>query len=80
MNNKRKWCWLLIALVCGVPGVLGIILCGLFFLVGTLFFDDPNASYGQFILRLAMYLTIPLFLVAVAIYFLYKYIQVRKKT
>jgi len=78
VKTRSNWIWLVLVFLCGIAGVLGIILCTLWFVVGTLFFDDPNASYGQFIMTTTGYLIIPLILMALAVYFFKKYSEKNK--
>ncbi|PWV94441.1 hypothetical protein DFQ01_1306 [Paenibacillus cellulosilyticus] len=76
MKKRPRWLWILVLVCCGLPGVLGLALCTLLLVVGTLFFDDPNASYSKFILTITGCAVVPVLLVLLAIY---SYKKIRKE-
>ncbi|MBM7569519.1 hypothetical protein [Paenibacillus sacheonensis] len=73
------WVWLVVSIICGILGAVGTMLCVLWLAVGTLFFDDPTITYSEFLLSVGKYIAIPIFLLLVSGWSIYKYRQARKK-
>ena len=79
MGNRGKWVWLVVGILCGIPGAVGTMLCLLWLAVGTLFFDDPTITYSGFLLYVGKYIAIPILLLIISGWSIYKYRQAKKK-
>ncbi|MCM3629906.1 hypothetical protein M3194_21465 [Paenibacillus glycanilyticus] len=78
MDNRGHVLWLGTAILFGILGGAGTILCILWIAVGTLFFDDPSLTYGGFLLHVGKYSIVPILLVVIAGYSVYRYSQAKK--
>lgn len=79
VGKRGYWVWLVIAILCGIPGAVGTMLCLLWIAVGTLFFDDPTITYGGFLLYVGKYMAIPILTLTISAWSIYKYIQAKKR-